>query len=59
MSGFNIFQQRDKEADFQAQWRSQAKATIFFNGASKGNPRRAGVGREIYSMDGTRVEIFS
>ena len=46
---------RDKEADFQVWCRSQGEASIFFDGASKGDPGRAGAGVVIYSSDGNRV----
>ena len=35
---------RDPKLDFHIWWRTQGKALIFFNGASKGNPWRVGAG---------------
>ena len=50
---------RDSESNFQSWWRTQGKASIFFDGASKGNPRRAGADGVIYSADGKSVDSFS
>jgi ribonuclease HI len=44
---------------FQTWWRSKNLTTIFFDGASKGNPGAAGAGGVIYSPDGSSKEIFS
>jgi ribonuclease HI len=50
---------RDKDAVFQDWWRRQGIASVFFDGASKGNPGNAGAGRVIYSSDGSRKDNFS
>jgi hypothetical protein len=42
---------RETDAVFQDWWRKQGKATIFFDGASKGNPGKARAGGVIYSSD--------
>jgi len=47
------------DAVFQAWWRKQGKASIFFYDASKGNPGNAGVGRVIYSSDGSQKDSFN
>jgi exonuclease III len=39
---------------FQPWWRSKNLTTIFFDGASKGNPGAAGAGGVLYSPDGTQ-----
>ena len=43
---------------FQKWWKAQGKCTIFFDGASKGNPGRSGAGGVIYLPNG-RKEDFS
>jgi ribonuclease HI len=50
---------RDKEEVFQVWWRRQGIASVFFDGASKGNPGNAGAGGVIYSSDGSRKDSFS
>ena len=50
---------RDKDAIFQDWWRRQSIASIFFDGASKGNPGKAEAGGVIYSSNGTRKDSFS
>eukprot|EP00253_Pinus_taeda_P028484 PITA_28484 len=52
------WQIRDTLDSFQKWWKSQGKCTIFFDGASKGNPGRLGVGGVIYLQNG-RKEDFS
>ena len=47
------------EADFKKWWKNQDKVMIFFDGASKGNPRISGVGGTIYSTDGHKKDSFS
>ena len=41
------------DLDFQSWWKLQNKAIIFFDEASKGNPRAAGVGGVIFFPGGT------
>ena len=53
------WRRRDSEADFQIWCRTQGKASIFFDGASKGNLGREGAGEVIYSADGKSVDSFS
>jgi ribonuclease HI len=50
---------RDEEDNFQSWWRSKNLTTIFFDGASKGNPGAAGAGGVIHSSDGTTKDCFS
>ena len=50
---------RDMDVEFQIWWKAQWKASIFFDGASKGNLGRAGAGGVVYSMDVKRVYSFS
>ena len=45
--------------DFLKWWQGTPKATIFFNGASKGNPGTAGAGGLILSLDRLKKTIFS
>lgn len=52
------WQIRDTLDSFQKWWKSQGKCTIFFDGASKGNPGRSGAGGVIYFPNG-RKEDFS
>jgi ribonuclease HI len=47
------------EQDFQKWWKNQGKATIFFDGASKGNPGISGAGGVIYSSDSQSKDSFS
>jgi ribonuclease HI len=53
-----VWKKRDSEATIQEWWRSQKIATIFFDGASKGNPGTAGAGGVIYDSDGLRRDSF-
>jgi ribonuclease HI len=48
---------RDEDDKFQIWWRSKNTATIFFDGASKGNPGEAGAGGVIYSPNGIKVQF--
>jgi hypothetical protein len=50
---------RDDDDKFQVWWRSKNLSTIFFDGASKGNPGATGAGGVIYSPDGTSKDCFS
>ena len=43
------------EKEFPYWWKSKNKASIFFNGASKGNPRKAGVGVLVFYI-GRKLE---
>eukprot|EP00253_Pinus_taeda_P028787 PITA_28787 len=52
------WQIRDNAEGFQKWWKSQGKCTIFFYGASKGNPGRSGAGGIIYLPNGSK-ESFS
>jgi ribonuclease HI len=52
------WQIRDNLEGFQKWWKSQGKCTIFFDGASKGNPGRSGAGGIIYLPNGSK-ESFS
>ena len=54
-----VWRKRDSEATFQEWWRQQQITTIFFDGASKGNPGTAGAGGAIYDKNGTRRDSFS
>ena len=47
------------DAEFQIWWKAKGKASVLFDGASKGNPGRVRAGGMIYSVDGKRVESFS
>ena len=47
------------DVEFQVWWRKQGKATVFFDGASKGNPRISGAGGVIYSHDGLTKDNFN
>lgn len=47
------------EVDSKKWWKNQGKVTIFFNGATKGNPRISGVRGTIYSTDGHKKDSFS
>jgi ribonuclease HI/exonuclease III len=49
---------RDDDDTFQSWWRSQNLSTIFFDGASKGNPGVAGAGGVIYSPKGFTKDCF-
>jgi ribonuclease HI len=48
------WQIRDNLEGFQTWWKSQGKCTIFFDGASKGNPGRSGAGGIIYLPNGSK-----
>jgi hypothetical protein len=48
------WQIRDSEERFQQWWKSQGKCTIFFDGASKGNPGKSGAGGVIFSPNGKK-----
>eukprot|EP00253_Pinus_taeda_P005179 PITA_05179 len=52
---------RKRETDdiFQSWWRAQNVTTIFFDGASKGNPGVAGAGRVIYFAEGLSSVSFA
>jgi hypothetical protein len=50
---------RTPEQDFQKWWKNQGKVTLFFDGASKGNPRILGAGGVIYFPDGQSKDSFS
>ena len=52
------WQIRDNAEGFQKWWKTQGKCTIFFDGASKGNPGRSGAGGIIYYPNGSK-ECFS
>eukprot|EP00253_Pinus_taeda_P023772 PITA_23772 len=52
------WQIRDNLEGFQKWWKSQGICTIFFDGASKGNPGRSGAGVIIYLPNGSK-ESFS
>lgn len=49
---------REEEEIFQSWWRSQNIHTIFFDGASKGNPGAAGAGGVLYTTDGLSKDFF-
>jgi ribonuclease HI len=53
-----VWRKRDSEATIQEWWRKQKITTIFFDGASKGNPGTAGAGGVIYASDGSRRDSF-
>eukprot|EP00253_Pinus_taeda_P019238 PITA_19238 len=50
---------REEDDKFQQWWRTQNLITLFFDGASKGNPGSAGAGGVIYSTDGITKDCFS
>jgi len=50
---------RISEANFKKWWKNQGKVTIFFKGASKGNPGISGAGGIIYSIDGQKQDNYS
>eukprot|EP00253_Pinus_taeda_P009219 PITA_09219 len=52
------WQIHDNAEGFQKWWKLQGKCTIFFYGASKGNPSRSGAGGIIYFPNGSK-ECFS
>ena len=43
--------------NFQQWWKSQGKCTIFFDGASKGNPGRSGAGGVIFYPNGKKDDF--
>ena len=45
--------------NFPLWWKSKGVYTIFFYGASKGNPRVAGAGGLIFSPDNEKIASFS
>jgi ribonuclease HI len=49
---------RESVDSFTNWWRTKNLTTIFFDGASKGNPGNAGAGGVIYSPDGTLRDCF-
>jgi ribonuclease HI/exonuclease III len=49
---------RESEDSFTNWWKSKKLTTIFFDGASKGNPGNAGAGGVIYSSDGILRDCF-
>ena len=51
------WQIRDTMDSFQKWWKSQGKCTIFFDGASKGNPGRSGAGGVIYFPNGKKEDF--
>eukprot|EP00253_Pinus_taeda_P027195 PITA_27195 len=57
-----FLQQAEKrwiDGSFQAWWRAQNLCSIFFDGASKGNPGPSGAGGIIYSPEGRSKDSFS
>lgn len=54
-----IWRIRETEENFQEWWKKQKISTIFFDGASKGNPGAAGAGGVIYDLAGVKRDIFS
>ena len=52
------WRKRDPDASFQQWWREQKTNTIFFDGASKGNPGPSGAGGIIYSPNGVSRDSF-
>ena len=50
---------RPPEKAFLELWQRQNKASVFFNGASKGNPRIAGAGGMMYYPGGMLETSFS
>eukprot|EP00253_Pinus_taeda_P008792 PITA_08792 len=50
---------REEDDKFQQWWRTQNLITVFFDGASKGNPGSAGAGGVIYFTDGITKDCFS
>jgi hypothetical protein len=49
---------RDSHDKFQSWWQKQGKTSVFFYGASKGNPGTAGAGGIIYSSEGEKLATF-
>ena len=54
-----FWQIRHSEKEFSDWWKSKNKATIFFDGASKGNPWIVGAGGLIFSSGGKLEISFS
>eukprot|EP00253_Pinus_taeda_P009869 PITA_09869 len=52
------WRKRDSEATIQEWWRKQKITTIFFDGASKGNPGAVGASGVIYAPYGSRRDNF-
>eukprot|EP00253_Pinus_taeda_P004292 PITA_04292 len=52
------WKKRDADESFQAWWRAQNLFTIFFDGASKGNPGPSGAGGIIFSPEGRSKDSF-
>eukprot|EP00253_Pinus_taeda_P016670 PITA_16670 len=53
-----IWKKRDPDETFQLWWRAQKSHTIFFDGASKGNPGPSGAEGLIFSPDGVSRDTF-
>ena len=53
------WQIRMSEKEFSEWWQLKSKVTIFFDGASKGNPGKAGAGGLIYYLGGMIETSFS
>eukprot|EP00253_Pinus_taeda_P035869 PITA_35869 len=51
------WQVREPKDRFQQWWKSQGKCTIFFDGASKGNPGTSGAGGVIYYPSGEKEDF--
>jgi len=51
------WQIRDSKDNFCKWWKSQDKCTIFFDGTSKGNPRKSGAGDVIFFQNGKKDEF--
>jgi hypothetical protein len=49
---------RDSHDIFQSWWQKQGKTSVFFYGASKGNPGTTGAGGIIYSSEGEKLATF-
>ena len=54
-----IWQVRISEKEFSEWWQKKNKVSIFFNGASKGNPGKDGVGGLIFYLGGKLETSFS
>lgn len=52
------WKKRDADDTFQKWWRAQIIHTIFFDGASKGNPGPSGAGGIIFSPEGRSRDFF-
>lgn len=53
------WQIRKTEADFQDWFKSQASYFLFFDGASKGNPGKAGAGDVVLNLTGKKIHSFA